>query len=228
MSYWFAYSIESFVSHALAGRSLKFSQNYLNKTWFIGGEIYTVRHIKCYRAIEFKLLTISKNVSDKSFSVREGRHTRPPYFLSVVALKLRQGQFHFSEWNHVFFLWHYYRVWDEFSALEHKVIIVTQSIKIDEKLFSFHKIPMIIHIDRVLLPSAESEHFLLTYQLFTYYLLMWAHRNASIFVSGFVKTCAQMSHFLFMCFFLMKITSQIRDMWIGMICIIGEMRILDG
>ena len=34
----------------------------------------------CYRAIALKLLIISKNVSDKSFSVREGRHTRPPYF----------------------------------------------------------------------------------------------------------------------------------------------------
>ena len=39
-----------------------------------------MRHKKCYRAIALKLLVISKNVSDKSFSVREGRHTRPPYF----------------------------------------------------------------------------------------------------------------------------------------------------
>ena len=30
-----------------------------------------------------KLLIISKNVSEKSFSVREGRHTRPPYFFIV-------------------------------------------------------------------------------------------------------------------------------------------------
>ena len=36
-------------------------------------------------------------------SVREGRHARPPYFLSVEALKLRQGQLHFFKWNHVFF-----------------------------------------------------------------------------------------------------------------------------
>ena len=43
--------------------------------------LYRVRHIKCYRAIALKLLITSKNVSDKSFSVREGRHTRPPYFL---------------------------------------------------------------------------------------------------------------------------------------------------
>ena len=43
-------------------------------------ELYTVRHIKCDRAIALKLLIISKNVSDKIFSVREGRHTRPPYF----------------------------------------------------------------------------------------------------------------------------------------------------
>ena len=42
--------------------------------------ILRVKHIKCYRAIALKLLIISKNVSDKSFSVREGRHTRPPYF----------------------------------------------------------------------------------------------------------------------------------------------------
>ena len=42
--------------------------------------IYRVRHIKCYRAIALKLLIISKNVSDKSFNVREGRHTGQPYF----------------------------------------------------------------------------------------------------------------------------------------------------
>ena len=39
-----------------------------------------MRHIKCYRAIALKLLIISKNISDKSFSVREGRHTGPSYF----------------------------------------------------------------------------------------------------------------------------------------------------
>ena len=33
-----------------------------------------------YKAIALKLLIISKNVSGKSFSVREGRHTGPPYF----------------------------------------------------------------------------------------------------------------------------------------------------
>ena len=43
-------------------------------------DIYRVRHIKCYRAIELKLLIISKNVSEKSFSAWEGRHTRQPYF----------------------------------------------------------------------------------------------------------------------------------------------------
>ena len=37
---------------------------------------------------------------------------------------------------------------------------------------------MIIHIDKVLLTSAESKHFLLTYQLVTHYFLMWVHRNA--------------------------------------------------
>ena len=39
-----------------------------------------MRHIKCYRAIALKLLIISKNVSDKSFNVREGRHTGSRYF----------------------------------------------------------------------------------------------------------------------------------------------------
>ena len=42
--------------------------------------VYRVRHIKCYRAIALKLLIISKNISDKSFSVQEGRHIGPPYF----------------------------------------------------------------------------------------------------------------------------------------------------
>ena len=35
--------------------------------------------------------------------------------------------------------------------------------------FSFLTMPMVIHIDRVLLKSAESKHFLLTYQLVTHY-----------------------------------------------------------
>ena len=39
---------------------------------------------------------------------------------------------------------------------------------------------MIVHIDRVLLTSAESKHFLLTYQLVTHYLLMLVHWNAKI------------------------------------------------
>ena len=43
--------------------------------------IYRERYIKCYRAIALKLLIISENVSDKSFSVREGRYTGPSYFL---------------------------------------------------------------------------------------------------------------------------------------------------
>ena len=42
--------------------------------------LYRVRHIKCYRAIALKLFIISKNISEKSFSVREVRHTGPPYF----------------------------------------------------------------------------------------------------------------------------------------------------
>ena len=37
--------------------------------------------MKCYRAIALKLLIISKNDSEKSFSVREGHHTRLPYFV---------------------------------------------------------------------------------------------------------------------------------------------------
>ena len=41
---------------------------------------YRVSHVKCYKAIALKLLIKSKNVSDKSFSVREDRHTGPPYF----------------------------------------------------------------------------------------------------------------------------------------------------
>ena len=43
--------------------------------------LYRVSHIKCYRSITLiKVLIISKNVPDKSFSVREGRHTGTPYF----------------------------------------------------------------------------------------------------------------------------------------------------
>ena len=74
---------------------------YMDETYFctfyiVNKYVYIqVRNITCYRAIALKLLIISKNVSDKSISVREGRHTGPPYFLSVEALKLRQGQFHF-------------------------------------------------------------------------------------------------------------------------------------
>ena len=60
-------------------------------------------HKKCYKAIALKLLIISKNVWNKSFSVREGRYTGPLYFLSVEAPKLHQGQLHFFKWSHVFF-----------------------------------------------------------------------------------------------------------------------------
>ena len=42
--------------------------------------LYRVRNMKCNSAIALKLLVISKNVLDKSFSVREGRHIRPPNF----------------------------------------------------------------------------------------------------------------------------------------------------
>ena len=39
---------------------------------------------------------------------------------------------------------------------------------------------MIIHIDRILLASAESKHSLLTYQFVTHYLLMRVQRNANM------------------------------------------------
>ena len=45
---------------------------------------YRVGHIKFYRAIALKPLIISKNVTNKSFSVREGRHTGPPYFFEIT------------------------------------------------------------------------------------------------------------------------------------------------
>ena len=78
--------------------------------------------------------TCVKNVLDTSFSVREGRHTGQLCFLSVEALKLREGQLNFFKWNYVFFFrWYYYRFLDEFSNLQHKVILVTQSMKIVEK-----------------------------------------------------------------------------------------------
>ena len=54
--------------------------HFLQPYFYKGHDVYRVRHIKCYRAIALNLLIISKNVSDKSFIVREGRHTRPPYF----------------------------------------------------------------------------------------------------------------------------------------------------
>ena len=55
-------------------------------------------------------------------------------FLSVETLKLRQGQLHFFKWNHVFFFrWHYYRFLNEFSDLQHKVILIKKSIKTVEK-----------------------------------------------------------------------------------------------
>ena len=47
--------------------------------------------------------TCVKNVLDTSFSVREGRHTGQLCFLSVEALKLREGQLNFFKWNYVFF-----------------------------------------------------------------------------------------------------------------------------
>ena len=62
-----------------------------------------MKQINCYRSIALKLLIISKTISDKSFSVLEGCYTGLPYVLSVEALKLRQGQLHFFEWNLVFF-----------------------------------------------------------------------------------------------------------------------------
>ena len=69
---------------------------------YVPRRIYTV-YIMCYRAISLKLLIISKNVSDKSFSVREGRHTGPTYFFigggAEVVLTYEQYLIHliFSE-----------------------------------------------------------------------------------------------------------------------------------
>ena len=68
-----------------------------------------------------KLLIISKNVSDKSFSVREGHHTRPPYFFiggGAVATSRSTPLFQIE--TCIFF---------------HDII--TQSMKIVEKSFSF-------------------------------------------------------------------------------------------
>ena len=63
-------------------RVLRYFQVFVKKKYrvFWHTLVYRVRHIKCYRAIELKLLIISKNISDKSFSVREGRHTGLPNF----------------------------------------------------------------------------------------------------------------------------------------------------
>ena len=47
--------------------------------------IYKVRHIKCYRAIAFKLFIISKNVSDKSFSVEKASYWTTPFFIGGSA-----------------------------------------------------------------------------------------------------------------------------------------------
>ena len=58
-----------------------------NHGWNLGTQVYTIilyiiqgEHIKYCRAIALKLLIISKNSSDKNFSVWEGRHTGPSYF----------------------------------------------------------------------------------------------------------------------------------------------------
>ena len=98
-----------------------------------------MRHIKCYRAIALILLIMSKNVSDKSFRQKFQCSRRPSYwttlfFLSVEALKLRQGQLHFFTWNHVFFSITLLPILRPiFSDLQHKVILVTQSMKKVEK-----------------------------------------------------------------------------------------------
>ena len=70
--------------------------------------LYRVRHMKCYRAIALKLLIISKNVSDKSFSVREGRHTGPPYFF-IGGCRYLQDQY----WP-----WRYLKISDKIESLE--------------------------------------------------------------------------------------------------------------
>ena len=62
-----------------------------------------MRHIKCYRAQALKLLITSKNVSDKSFSVREGCHTRPFYFFIGEGAEATSRSTPLFKWNHVFF-----------------------------------------------------------------------------------------------------------------------------
>ena len=55
-----------------------------------------------------------------------------PIFLSVEALKLLQSKLHFFKWNHVFF---FDDIITYVKTNSHKVILVTQSMKIVEKSF---------------------------------------------------------------------------------------------
>ena len=87
--------------------------------------------IKCYRAIALKLLIISKNVSDKSFSVREGRHTGPPYCF------YRWRRWSYVKVNSTFLNGTMYFFFDDFitdfKTNSATYILVTQSMKIVEK-----------------------------------------------------------------------------------------------
>ena len=83
---------------------------------FLLSSIYRVRHIKCYRAIALKLLIISKNVSEKSFRVREGRHTGPTYFY------IDGGAEATSRSTPIF------KILRQFSDLQNKVILVIEKI----------------------------------------------------------------------------------------------------
>ena len=64
--------VGALLNHRLGEALLLRSPTVLN--WCF---IYRVRHTKCYKAIALKLLIMSKKISDKSFSVWEGRHTGP-------------------------------------------------------------------------------------------------------------------------------------------------------
>ena len=59
--------------------------------------------MKCYREIAFIILIISKTVSDKSFCVRQGRHTGLPYFFIGGGAEATSRSTPLFKWNHVFF-----------------------------------------------------------------------------------------------------------------------------
>ena len=99
-----------------------------------GSALYRVRHIKCYRAIALKIFIISKNVSDKSFSVREGRHTGPPYFFIGGGAEATSRSTPLCQIKPcIFFSMTLLPILRRISDLQHKVILVRQSMKIVRK-----------------------------------------------------------------------------------------------